>query len=135
MSILICTGRVGSDAEVRTTTDGTKVVSFSVADDIGWGEKKRTQWLKAIWFGERAVKVAQYITKGSTVEIHGTPEIEVWMDKGKNEPRGSIKVLVNDVKLHGGRKPKDEREDVVTYKDVRRVPARGNNDMDSDIPL
>lgn len=124
MAHLIATGRIGSDAETRELQSGKKVVSFSIADDIGWGDKKRTQWLKCAMFGERAEKVAPYLTKGSIVQIHGEPESEAWIKDG--EAKSTIKVLVNDVKLFGGSSPTGEKP----------TPKRAARDeMDSDMPF
>jgi single-strand DNA-binding protein len=128
MAHLICTGRLGGDAEVRTTTNGTKVVSFSLADDIGWGDKKRTQWIKCAMFGDRGPKVAPYLTKGSIVQIHGEPEAESWVKDGK--AHGAIKVIVNDVKLFGGPKRDDE-----PVADRGRATRGHDDDMDQGIPF
>lgn len=127
MAILICAGRLGGDAETRTTQGGTKVVSFSVADDIGWGDKKRTQWLKCAMFGDRATKVAPYLTKGSVIQICGEPESESWKDKNGGA-RGTIKVVVSDVKLLGA--PKRDEEPVAD-----RGHSTRRDDMDSEIPF
>lgn len=128
MAHLIATGRIGSDAETRELQSGKKVVSFSIADDIGWGEKKRTQWLKCAMFGERAEKVAPYLTKGSIVQIHGEPESESWIKDG--EARSTIKVLVNDVKLFGGASDKPS----TTKQHTPPIPSR-RDEMDADIPF
>lgn len=109
MSTLIVCGRIGSDGELKTLQSGTNVVSFSIADEIGWGDKKRVQWIKCAMFGERAAKLAPYLTKGSMVEVIGTPQIELWSDKKTQEARGTIALTVSEVKLHGGGK-KDEAE-------------------------
>ena len=124
MSVLVVTGRIGKDAEVRETQGGTKVVSFSIADDIGWGDKKRTNWIKAAMFGERGVKVAPYLTKGSIVQVAGEADVEAWLKDG--EPRAAIKLTVNDVKLFGGSKKDDDAP-------RNSGPARGRED--DDIPF
>lgn len=104
MAILVVTGRVGSDGELRELQDGTAVLGFSIADDIGWGDKKTTQWIKCSMFGKRAASVAQYVTKGAIVEVVGTPQVEAWTKKGTSDPQANIKVRVSELKLHGGTK-------------------------------
>ena len=44
MNVWTFSGRVGADAELRTTQSGEKVLSFRVANDIGFGDRKTTQW-------------------------------------------------------------------------------------------
>ena len=121
------TGRLGRDAELKTTTGGTKVLSFSIADDIGWGDKKRTQWIACALFGERAEKLAQYLTKGTLIEAHGVPSARAWKKKD-GEPQASLELTVNEVKLHGG----GNREDKPVADNAR---ATSRDDMDSEIPF
>ena len=127
MSTLIAVGNVGRDGELRTLQDGTKVLSFSIADSIGYGDKKRTQWLGCALFGKRAESLAQYITKGSLVEVVGTPSIHTYESKG--EHRAEIQVRVMELTLRGGGK-RDSEEPVAD-----RGRATRGNDMDQDIPF
>lgn len=101
MSLMTITGRLGRDAELKTLQSGTKVLSFSIADDIGWGDKKRTQWISCALFGDRAEKLAQYMTKSTLVECHGVPSVRAWKNKD-GEPQAALELNVNEVKLHGG---------------------------------
>ena len=126
MSMFSITGRLGRDAELKTTQGGTKVLSFSIPDDIGWGDKKRTQWINCALFGERAEKVAQYLTKGTMVEVHGQASCRAWKDKG-GEPRAAIEVSVGELKLHGGK-----RDDKPVADNAR---ATKGDDFDDNIPF
>ena len=76
-------GRLGKDAEVSATTGGTSVVNFSVAVDTGWGENKKTMWVRCKFFGDRAKKVAEYIKKGDRIGVEGSCELETWDRDGK----------------------------------------------------
>lgn len=105
MSTLIVTGRVGRDGEIRTLQDGTKVLSFSVADDIGFGEKKKTQWISCALFGKRAESVGPYVTKGSLVEVVGSPSVNTY--EGKNGFKADLQVRVMELNLKG--KPSEDR--------------------------
>ena len=48
------TGTVGRDAEVRYAPSGLAVLSFTVANNIGFGEKQQTLWIQVTLFGKRA---------------------------------------------------------------------------------
>jgi len=123
VSTLVCTGRIGSDAETATLQSGTAVVSWSVADQQGWGDKKHTLWIKCAMFGDRATKVAPYLTKGTLVEVVGTPNVEAWVKKGDGTAQAQIKLTVQEVKLHGGKPDSDA------------APRKGRGKMDDDIPF
>jgi len=128
MATIVFTGRVGSDGELREMQDGTAVLGFSVADDVGYGDKKTTQWLKCAMFGKRAASVAPYVLKGAIVEVVGTPTVEAWAKKGDGTPQAAIKVRVSELKLHGGK-----RDDAPVADKGRST--RGHDDMDSEIPF
>lgn len=129
MATIVVTGRLGKDAELRETQNNTKVLQFSLADDVGYGDKKKTQWLKCLLWGKRAESLAEHLTKGSIVEVTGTPSIETWLKKGDGSAQGAIVVNVSEVRLHGGNK----REEPAAPKS--RAPAPKHDDEDSDIPF
>ena len=96
--------RLGRDAEVRQTQAGKVVVGFSAAYDLGFGDRKKTEWLDCSAWGERFEKVAPYLLKGSQVVIEG--------DIGTKEYEGKVKLGldVRDLRLVGG-KPEGQRQD------------------------
>ena len=57
MNVWTFSGRVGADAELRTTQSGEKVLSFRVANDIGFGDRKTTQEVSRLTCLEVAVQV------------------------------------------------------------------------------
>ncbi len=129
MSTIILTGRIGKDAELRHLQDNMPVLSFSIADEIGYGDKRTVQWVQCAMFGKRAESVAPYVTKGSTVEVVGSPTVEAWVKKGTSEAQAAIKVRVSELKLHGGKsaEPSHLRD---------KAPARSNtSDDDSEMPF
>jgi single-strand DNA-binding protein len=119
-------GRLGRDGELRRTQKGTAVLSFSIPDDVGYGEKKRTNWISCSIFGERAEKLEQYLTKGSMVMVTGAPDIETYESKG--ETKAVIRLVVSEVKLLGGGEKADK-----PVADKGRA-TRGHDDADSEIP-
>ena len=47
------TGRLTRDAAVKNI-NGKTLVELSVANNIGYGDYKKTNWLKVKWWGDRA---------------------------------------------------------------------------------
>lgn len=84
-------GRVGKDPEVRTTQNGAKWATFSVATSETWkdrnGEKQeRTEWHNIVIWNEGLLKVAEkYLSKGDLVFLKGQIETRKWKDKDGNE--------------------------------------------------
>jgi single-strand DNA-binding protein len=66
------TGTVGRDAEVRYTTSGMAVLSVTVANNIGFGDKQQTLWVRVALFGKRAEgNLQNYLKKGQQVFVSG----------------------------------------------------------------
>ena len=85
---VIIVGNLGRDPEVRTFTNGNKVVNLRIATSESWrdkasGERKeRTEWHSVAIFNEGLGKIAeQYLKKGSTVYIEGQLETRKWQDQ------------------------------------------------------
>lgn len=130
MATMILTGRLGKDAELRETSGGTQVCSWSMAYDTGYGDKKQSHWVKCALFGKRAASLAPILLKGKLVEVVGIPVAAGWIDKKTNQARAQIEVSVQEITLHGGGKSEDDRP----VADQGRA-TRGHDDMDSDLPF
>jgi single-strand DNA-binding protein len=107
MQTIIVTGRIGANAELRTTQSAQNVCSFSVASDQGFGDKKTTNWFRVSLWGKRGQSLAPYLLKGGIVTISGELEVGEW--EGKTQ----LNINANDIALQGGGKPSaaSERKD------------------------
>lgn len=65
------TGRIGKDAEVRTTRDGKPWASFPVAVDTTKDNEAGPAWVKVSLFGEAVDALAPRLTKGVEVYVEG----------------------------------------------------------------
>jgi single-strand DNA-binding protein len=99
---VILIGCLGRDPEVRRTTSGNSVVTFSIATSDSWrdkatGERKdRTEWHNVVIFNENIGKIAeQYCKKGSRVYVEGKMRTRAYTDKDGAERRTTEIVLEN----------------------------------------
>lgn len=81
-------GHLGRDPEVRSFSNGGKIVTLRVATSESWkdkqtGERKeRTEWHTVSIQNEGLAKVAeQYLRKGSKVYVEGRLETRKWQDQ------------------------------------------------------
>ena len=66
------TGTLGRDAEVRVTPSGQSVLNFTVANNIGFGDRQQTLWVRVALWGRRAEGSLQnYLKKGQQVFVSG----------------------------------------------------------------
>lgn len=85
-------GRLGKDPEVRHNSNGSMIVTFSLATGDSWkdkatGERKeRTEWHNIVVFNEGLGKVIeQYCRKGSQIYIEGQLATRKWQDQSGND--------------------------------------------------
>ncbi len=126
MSINVFTfsGRLGRDAETRYTQGGKPVTSFTVAVDVGFGERKQTMWVSCACWGDRWEKLAPYLTKGGMVTVTGEAELQTY--KGKDGEKTNLGCNVRDIQLP----PKQEQDSPTP----RRQPPRQSHDDSDEIP-
>ena len=81
-------GNVGKEPEIRSTSDGRRIASFSIATSERWtdrnsGEKKeRTSWHSCVVFNEHLVPIVeQYVRKGSKLYVSGAMQTRKWTDQ------------------------------------------------------
>ena len=94
MNTITIHGTVGQDPELRFSASNTAVLTFSVADNYGKDDKKKTTWHNVIVFGKVAENVANSIAKGTTVLITGRYEQEEFTKK--DGTKGKTTKLVAD---------------------------------------
>jgi single-strand DNA-binding protein len=99
---LIVSGRVGQDAEVKNVGDNT-VCSFSVAHTekvYGPTPSEKTIWVTCSIWGERGVKLAPHIVKGTFVVVEGSGSVNSYTQKN-GEPAAVIRCMVNSLEFGG----------------------------------
>lgn len=104
MNKLLLIGRLTKDSELRYTQAGKEVLDINLAVDDGYGENKKTIWFRCSLWGERALKLGEYLTKGKQVYIEGRlnhvdGNPRVWGEPAK----ASFEVFVADIKMLGGK--------------------------------
>lgn len=97
INVFTASGRLGNDLDIRYTSNNKCIGSFSLPVESGWGDNKKTAWVSCKLFGERAEKLAQYLTKGSQVTVTGNFQLDEWEKDGVKHSRPVI--VVNDIQL------------------------------------
>ena len=97
------TGTVGRDAEVRYSPSGMAVLNVTVANNIGFGDKQQTLWIRVVLFGKRAEGALQnYLKKGQQVFVSGElSQSEYKAQDGST--RTSLELTANVIDLIGKR--------------------------------
>jgi single-strand DNA-binding protein len=107
---VILLGRLGKDPEMRYTTSGTPVASFSMATTESWKDKdgnkqEKTEWHNIVAWKKLAEICGEYLAKGSLVFIEGKLSTRSWDDK-QGVKRYTTEVIAHEMKMLGGGQPK-----------------------------
>jgi single-strand DNA-binding protein len=104
-------GNLGADPEVRSTNNGTRVATLSLATSRQWttqgGEKQeKTEWHRCVVWNSRQTGLAdvveKYLKKGDRVYVEGRIEYRTWKDR-EGQTRYTTEVNVRDLVMLSGR--------------------------------
>ena len=100
-NIVIFTGNLTRDAELKNTASGTSVLSFSVAvndrvkSNGEWTD--RANYIDCVMFGTRAESLSKFLHKGIKVAVIGKLHWSSYEKEGKK--RSKIDIYVETVEL------------------------------------
>lgn len=99
-------GNMTKDPELRTTTSGQHVLSFSVATNERWKDKasgefkERSEFHNVVAWGELAVEIQKYIKKGQRVYVSGRLQTRTW-ETQTGQKRYTTEIIAEQVSLLG----------------------------------
>lgn len=104
---VILMGNLTRDIEMRTTSSGQSVASFSLAVSRSWKgqdgqQQEQTSFINCVAWGKVGEIIAQYTQKGSPLLVSGRLDQRSYEDKDGNK-RQAVEVVVEDFNFIGGR--------------------------------
>lgn len=104
-------GRLTRDPEVRNTTSGMTVASFSLAveRDFASNGAKETDFINCVAWRNPGEYAAKYFKKGSLVAVAGRLQIKNWEDKDRNK-RSTPEVVVDNLYSLGSKSDNSNTE-------------------------
>ena len=104
---VILVGRLGSDPELKYTSNSQAVAKFSVATSEQWKNKQtgdmqeKTEWHRVVVWGKMAEICGQHLSKGRQVYIEGKLQTRSWEDQASGQKKYSTEVVANTVQFLG----------------------------------
>ena len=133
MATITVLGKLGKDVEVKSV-NGTTLAKFSIAENVGFGDKQVTIWYDVSLWGKQAEsKLIDYLNKGTQVHVSGEFSQREYNGKQYNEIR------VYDLKLCGGKQEaqpqqaQPPQQPKPTY--AKNPQAQPPADLDTDFPF
>ncbi len=97
-------GNLGAEPEVRFTSNGNAMATFSIATSETWRDKttneqqERTEWHRIVIYGKLAEIVQQYVHKGSKLYIEGRLQTRKWQDNN-GQDRYTTEINANEMQM------------------------------------
>lgn len=104
-------GNLGNDPEVRSTTGGNRVATFSLATSRTWNDasgakQEKTEWHRCVVWNTKGSQLAdiveKYVHKGDKLYVEGRIEYRQWQDKD-GQTRYSTEINVRELIMIGGK--------------------------------
>jgi single-strand DNA-binding protein len=102
-------GNVGRDPELRYTSNGTPVCSFSVAVTEKWNDRQsserreKTTWYRVSCWRGLAETANRFVHKGMQIMVAGTVEATAYTNNA-GEVVGTLELTARDMQFLGGQR-------------------------------
>lgn len=105
LNSIIIMGRLTADPELRSTSSGLSVSSFTVAVDRNYvrsGEEKKTDFINVVAWRQQADFVSKYFRKGSMIAVQGSLQTRNYEDKNGNK-RVAYEIVADQISFCGSK--------------------------------
>lgn len=113
LNVIAIMGRLARDPELRQTTTGKNVASFTLAVDRGRKDENgqnQPDWLNVVAWEKTAEFVCRYFSKGNLIAVTGRLQSRSYQDKNGNN-RTAVEVLASQVSFCGEKKQENRQEE------------------------
>ena len=133
-NLVVLTGRLTADPELKTTPNGVSVTSFSIAvqrKQKNSNGEYETDFINIVAWRQTAEFITKHFTKGSMIGIEGSIQTRQYTDKNGNN-RTAFEVVANNVQFVGAKEKSDENKDVLNDFSEHLQEL---NEADDDLPF
>ncbi len=106
LNVTAIMGRLSRDPELRQTTTGKSVASFTIACSRGRKDangKDLVDWIPVVAWEHTAEFVCKYFEKGSLIAIDGRLQSRTYKDRDGNN-RTAIEIVANNANFAGSKR-------------------------------
>ena len=100
LNVVVLSGRLTQDPELKTTANGISVCSFSIAVERRFksGEERQSDFINIVTWRSSAEFVSKYFKKGQMIAIRGSIQTRRYQDKDGNN-RTAFEIVADDVQF------------------------------------
>ena len=132
---VILIGRTTKDVDLRKTTSGTAVATFTLAVDNRFVQKdgqNTADFISCVAWNSTAEFMNNYVKKGSLVAVEGRIQTRNYDNKDGNKVYVT-EVVVENLRSLGGKN--NDRSSGSNFDDYEPVNMRTNNDYESSMDV
>ena len=135
-NLVVLTGRLTADPELKTTTNGIPVTTFSIAVNRNYraGEEQQTDCINTVAWRQRAEFITKYFKKGSLIGIEGSIQTRRYQDKNGNN-RTIFEVVVNNAQFVESKRDGAATNEPASYSNADASDFAEIGGMDDDLPF
>ena len=142
MNLAILIGRLTKDPEIRATTSGTSVCSFTVACDkkyVKQGEERKADFINCVAWDKSAEAIGKFFSKGKRIALKGRIETRSWTNN-EGKANYATEVIVEEWEFVES-KGESQQITPTTYESATEDNFEGNIDgflpieSDPDLPF
>ena len=135
-NLVVLTGRLTADPELKTTANGIPVTTFSIAVNRNYraGEQQQTDFINIVAWSQRAEFITKYFKKGSLIGIEGSIQTRRYQDKDGNN-RTIFEVVVNNAQFVESKRDGATTNEPASYSNADVSDFAEIGGMDDDLPF
>ena len=105
-NLVVLTGRLTADPELKYTQNNTPVCSFTIAANRRYkaGEEQQADFINIVAWRQTAEFVSKHFQKGSMIGIEGSIQTRRYVDKETGKNRTAFEIIANNVQFVEGKK-------------------------------
>ena len=134
----ILMGRLVADPELRSTQNGTPVITFTLAVNRNFsrsGEQAQTDYIDIVAWRNTAEFVSKWFTRGMQVAVSGRIQTRTWEDK-QGQKRKSVEVVADEVFFAESKRDGTQRQNSAEPFELENPAASSPTpEDDSDLPF
>lgn len=134
---VILLGRLTATPELKTTTSGTTVTTFTIAVDRRFQTKdgeKQTDFINCVAWRNTAEFISKYFKKGDPISIQGELQPRKYTDKDGNN-RIATEVVINDARFVPSNTNKSNTNNSNTNNNPTNTSDEFDEIDDDDLPF
>lgn len=127
-------GNIANEPELKEVGQNS-VLEFTLANNVGFGDRQVTNWFRCTMWGKRAVSLQPHLAKGKQIFVIGQLSLRKFTDREGVE-RLSPDVRVNEIEfVRGGNGGGDSYASTPAAAGAATTPPASSPETEDDMPF